>query len=82
MRSRQFRSVIRIQDQGSDATREVATIQDAREVLTHWPRERRGPRYKRAREIVEAALRGEATCAHAQESFMSLCAHFHIVAPR
>ena len=65
---------------GDEATkRTVKTVNGACEVLIDWPHARRGPFYQTAREIVEAALKGEKSAAEAREAFAGLAAHAGIL---
>jgi hypothetical protein len=70
-----FPAPLRINIGGENTIREVATLQDACEVLIDWPQARRGPFYQSAREQVEAALDGQTTVAKAHETFVALCDH-------
>ena len=64
---------VRIKPHGSDTIREVATLQDASEILIDWPQAERGPFYQAAREQIEAALENKTGAAQAQEAFIALC---------
>ncbi|TIS98712.1 MAG: DUF982 domain-containing protein [Mesorhizobium sp.] len=66
---------LRVKPHGSDTIREVATLQDASEVLIDWPHAKRGPFYQAAREKIEAALTNNEGAAQAQEAFTALCDH-------
>ncbi|MBZ9743387.1 MULTISPECIES: DUF982 domain-containing protein [unclassified Mesorhizobium] len=66
---------LRVKPHGSDTIREVATLQDASEILIDWPQAKRGPFYQTAREKVEAALQNNEGAAQAQEAFTALCDH-------
>lgn len=66
---------MRIKPHGSNTIREVATLQDASEVLIDWPPANRGPFYQAAREKIEAALQNKDGTAQAQEAFTALCDH-------
>ncbi|MBZ9994368.1 DUF982 domain-containing protein [Mesorhizobium sp. BH1-1-4] len=66
---------LRVKPHGSDTIREVATLQDASEILIDWPQGKRGPFYQTAREKVEAALQNNEGAAQAQEAFTALCDH-------
>ncbi len=66
---------VRIKPHGSDTIREVATLQDASEILIDWPHASRGPFYQAAREKIEAALEDKDATAQAQEAFTALCDH-------
>lgn len=65
---------------GDEATkRTVKTVNGACEVLIDWPHARRGPFYQTAREIVEAALKGEVSPSQAREAFAGLASHAGIL---
>jgi hypothetical protein len=64
-----------VKPHGSDTIREVATLQDANEILIDWPHASRGPFYQSAREKIEAALESKDGAAQAQEAFTALCDH-------
>ncbi|MBN9218980.1 MAG: DUF982 domain-containing protein [Mesorhizobium sp.] len=66
---------IRIRPHGSAAIRDVATLEDANQILIDWPHAKRGPFYQTAREKVEAALENSQAAAQAQEAFTALCDH-------
>ncbi|TPM38105.1 DUF982 domain-containing protein [Mesorhizobium sp. B2-3-4] len=66
---------LRVKPHGSDTIREVATLQDASEILIDWPQAKRGPFYQAAREKVETALEKTEGAAQAQEAFTALCDH-------
>ncbi|WP_137933949.1 DUF982 domain-containing protein [Mesorhizobium comanense] len=66
---------IRIRPHGSDTIRDVATLEDASQILIDWPHAKRGPFYQAAREKIEAALEDRQAAAHAQEAFTALCDH-------
>ncbi|TGV64874.1 DUF982 domain-containing protein, partial [Mesorhizobium sp. M00.F.Ca.ET.158.01.1.1] len=66
---------LRVKPHGSDTIREVATLQDASEILIDWPHAKRGPFYQAAREKVEAALEDQTGIGEAQEAFSALCNH-------
>ncbi|QKC96042.1 DUF982 domain-containing protein [Mesorhizobium sp. NZP2298] len=70
---------MRIRPHGSDTIREVASLQDASEILIDWPHASRGPFYQAAREKVEAALENKDGAAQAQEAFTALCDHAGIL---
>lgn len=75
MADQRFSAPIRVHV-GTDGTvRDVATVQDASEVLIDWPPARRGPFYQSAREAVEAAKDGTISATAAQEAFAALCDH-------
>ncbi|UCI22068.1 DUF982 domain-containing protein [Mesorhizobium sp. B2-1-8] len=66
---------LRVKPHGSDTIREVATLQDASEILIDWPQAKRGPFYQAAREKIESALENDESAAQAQEDFTALCEH-------
>ncbi|MBZ9681691.1 DUF982 domain-containing protein [Mesorhizobium sp. CO1-1-7] len=66
---------LRVKPHGSETIREVATLQDASEILIDWPQARRGPFYQTAREKIESALANNEGAAQAQEAFTALCDH-------
>jgi hypothetical protein len=72
-------SPIRVKPHGADTIREVATLQDASEILIDWPHASRGPFYQAAREKIEAALENKDGAAQAQEAFTALCDHAGIL---
>ena len=62
--------------------RDVETIEDACQILIDWPHARRGPFYQAAREVVESALKGDATASQAREAFAALAAHAGVLVVR
>ncbi|KAA3452570.1 DUF982 domain-containing protein [Mesorhizobium sp. SARCC-RB16n] len=66
---------LRVKPHGSDTIREVATLQDASEILIDWPQTKRGPFYQAAREKIESALENKEGAALAQEAFTALFDH-------
>ncbi|MEI9431342.1 DUF982 domain-containing protein [Mesorhizobium sp. Cs1299R1N3] len=66
---------LRVKPHGSDTIREVATLQDASEILIDWPQAKRGPFYQAAREKIESALQNNEGVAQGQEAFTALCDH-------
>ena len=51
-------SPIRVKPHGADTIREVATLQDASEILIDWPHASRGPFYQAALRCCRDALDG------------------------
>lgn len=67
---------------GQDTLREVASIRDVDEILLDWPQARRGDFYRRVRECVEVAKRGEASPAQLRELFVAFAEHAQVLVPR
>lgn len=68
-------ATLRIRPHGSDTIRDVATLEDASQILIDWPHAKRGPFYQAAREKIEASLANGQALADAQEAFTALCDH-------
>ncbi|TPJ37646.1 DUF982 domain-containing protein [Mesorhizobium sp. B2-5-13] len=66
---------LRVKPHRADTIRDVATLQDASEILIDWPQAKRGPFYQAAREKIESALQNNEGVAQAQEAFTALCDH-------
>jgi hypothetical protein len=67
---------------GEGTQREVASIRDVDEILLDWPQARRGDFYRRVRECVEVAKRGEASPAELRELFVAFAQHARVLVAR
>jgi len=67
-----FDSVVRVRSGSANSIAEVRSVEDAAGVLIDWPHARRGPLYHSAREIVEAAMKGQAGASEAEAAFTAL----------
>lgn len=67
---------------GQDTIREVAAVGEIDEVLLDWPQARRGDFYRRVRECVEAAKRGDASPAELREMFVAFAGHAGVLVTR
>ena len=76
----EFESPVKVKVGADNTLRAVKSVQGANEVLIDWPHARRGPYYQAAREVVEAALAGNASGEEAREAFAALAAHAGVLA--
>lgn len=67
---------------GQDTIREVAAVAEIDEVLQDWPQARRGDFYRRVRECVEAAKRGDASPGELREMFVAFAGHAGVLVTR
>lgn len=67
---------------GEETLREVASVRDVDEVLLDWPQGRRGDFYRRVRECVEVAKRGQASPGELRELFVAFAQHAEVLVAR
>ncbi|MBL8584101.1 MAG: DUF982 domain-containing protein [Rhizobiaceae bacterium] len=67
---------------GQDTIREADSIRDVDEIMLDWPQARRGDFYRRVRECVEAAKRGDASPAELREVFVAFAEHAQVLVAR
>lgn len=67
---------------GQDSIREAGSVQDVDQILIDWPQARRGDFYRRVRECVEVAKRGEASPAQLRELFLAFAEHAKVLVQR